>query len=186
MLNAVNEAELAKVLVEGTEKYRYKIQYLPYKLPLHQLQSYANAAGIAEELVLCKGAQVIVTSNLSDSIVNGTRGRVIALSKAAVTIRTLDGCDETIALTTIAPYEDHKNDKITYMPLRLGYAISIHKSQGMTLDAVEMDLGNDIFEYGQAYVALSRAKSLDNIRIKNVKASSFQMHPKVREFYLSA
>lgn len=185
-VDQLNETELAKVLVEGKEKHRYKIQYFPYNLPLTQLQSYASGAGIAEELVLCEGAQVIVTSNISDTIVNGTRGKVIALNKTAVTIRTLDGSDETIVLTTISPYEDHKHDKITYMPLRLGYAISIHKSQGMTLDAVEMDLGSDIFEYGQAYVALSRAKSLENIRIKNVKASSFQMHPKVREFYLSA
>jgi ATP-dependent DNA helicase PIF1 len=71
----------------------------------------------------------------------------------------------------------------TFMPLKLGYAVSIHKSQGMTLDAVEIDLGIKIFEYGQAYTALSRARTLSGVRLISVKASSFKTHPKVKEFY---
>jgi ATP-dependent DNA helicase PIF1 len=182
-VDQINQHELSKLLGEGKQKVIYRVKYVPYSLPINHLQAYASTAGIPEVLELCEGAQVIVTSNLSETVVNGTRGKIISLSSAAVVIRTTDGCEEVIPLTSVAPFDDHGHDEIIYMPFRLGYAISIHKSQGMTLDAVEMDLGKDIFEYGQAYVALSRAKRISNIRITNVKASSFQMHPKVRKFY---
>lgn len=53
----------------------------------------------------------------------------------------------------------------------------------MTLDAVEIDLGDSIFEYGQAYTALSRAKSLSSVRLVSIKAASFKTHPAVKRFY---
>ena len=183
-VDQVNQQELAKLQNEkGKQRHTYKPNYISHSLPVSHLKAYASTAGIPEILELCEGAQVIVTHNLSETVVNGTRGTILSLSHAAVLIRTVDGREEAIPLTSVSPFEDYEDDEIIYMPLRLGYAISIHKSQGMTLDAVEMDLGKDIFEYGQAYVALSRAKQLDSIRITNVKASSFQMHPKVHKFY---
>jgi ATP-dependent DNA helicase PIF1 len=67
--------------------------------------------------------------------------------------------------------------------LKVSYALSIHKSQGMTIDALEIDLGDNIFTCGQAYTALSRAKSLRNIRIIDVSKQSFKMNPSVKAFY---
>lgn len=68
------------------------------------------------------------------------------------------------------------------LPIRLAYATTIHKSIGMTLDHVYIDFA-DIFEYGQAYVALSRTRLIENLYIRNIKLESFKTNPIALEFY---
>lgn len=70
----------------------------------------------------------------------------------------------------------------TQIPLMLAWAMSIHKSQGQTLDYVKVDLGR-VFEKGQAYVALSRATSLERLQVLNFNPFKVMAHPKVTEFY---
>ena len=86
----------------------------------------------------------------------------------------------------------HKNiwlsDKIpgvgvSQIPLILSWALTIHKSQGATLDAAEIDVGNNIFECGQTYVALSRVKSLDGLYLKSFDINKICINKKVKEFY---
>ena len=69
------------------------------------------------------------------------------------------------------------------MPIKLAYALSIHKSQGSTLDCIEVDGSSFIFASGQLYTALSRGKKLSQIKIINLDKDSFMCHRDVKNFY---
>jgi hypothetical protein len=71
--------------------------------------------------------------------------------------------------------------EVTQLPLRLAWAITIHKSQGMSLDAAEIDLSRS-FTPGMGYVALSRVRSLDGIYLKGLNNMALAMHPDIYEF----
>ena len=74
---------------------------------------------------------------------------------------------------------------ISQIPLILSWALTIHKSQGATLDAAEIDVGSGIFECGQTYVALSRVKSLNGLYLTSFDAKRIRINKKVKEFYES-
>lgn len=74
---------------------------------------------------------------------------------------------------------------VTQVPLILSWALTIHKSQGATLDAAEIDVGSGIFECGQTYVALSRVKSLNGLYLTSFDARRIRINKKVKEFYES-
>ena len=83
-------------------------------------------------------------------------------------------------------YINNNNKKfIKFIPLKLAYAISIHKSQGSTIDKLKIDIGNNIFANGQAYTALSRAKSLKDIQIININYNSFKTDLNIIKWYNS-
>jgi len=72
---------------------------------------------------------------------------------------------------------------VEQVPLILAWALTIHKSQGATLDAAEIDVGSGIFECGQTYVALSRVKSLDGLYLTSYDVTKIKINRKVKEFY---
>ena len=74
---------------------------------------------------------------------------------------------------------------VSQIPLILSWAITIHKSQGATLERCIIDIGDGVFESGQSYVALSRIKSLEGVSIKSYDVRKIYVNKKVRDFYAS-
>lgn len=137
-------------------------------------------------IFLCVGSQVMITRNISieNELVNGTRGVVVDINKSSCFVKTLNGLIHEINYYP-QEYKNNyiKNLTIMFMPIKLAYALTIHKSQGSTIDYLEIDLGSKIFEYGQGYTALSRGKKLENIKIINLHRDSFKVHPNVIKWY---
>ena len=144
-------------------------------------KAWAKSCKVPEYVRVCVGAQVVVTWNVNQAcgIVNGTRGIVVEVGEKCVTIKDVCGRLMSIEMITMAD----GGLAVTYMPLRLAYALTIHRCQGMTLDSVVIDLGASIFEYGQAYTALSRVRNSASVSLVAVEAASFRCHPDVLEFY---
>jgi len=100
-----------------------------------------------------------------------------------------DSHDEDAFIKIIEPYEytnrigQHIVSSRTQIPLRLAWALSVHKSQGMTIPHLSVSL-EGVFEYGQAYVALSRATTLTYLSLKRFNEKAFKAHPKVKAFYI--
>merc|ERR1712070_59996 len=137
-------------------------------------------------LTLKVGAQVMLLKNIAPerSLVNGSRGVVTGFEGPDMlpVVQFLNG-------EQIIQREDDKKEFSggrvlvrSQIPLKLSWAITIHKSQGMTIDYLEVDLRN-IFEAGQAYVALSRARTLEGLRVVGFDARRVWTNPKVIEFY---
>lgn len=135
-----------------------------------------------ERLELKVGAAVMFTKNNQGAgYVNGTLGTVIGFTadKKYPIVRTTDGLKvETEPAEWTIAEGDEVFAKITQIPLRLAWAMTIHKSQGVSLDAAVMDL-SQTFEYGQGYVALSRVRTLSGIHLLGVNARAFEVHPLV-------
>jgi ATP-dependent DNA helicase PIF1 len=154
-------------------------------LSSEQARGWAKARGVQEALPLLPGAQVMLSYNrdVQRGLVNGARGVVESITTdptPVIRVKFANGLVEDISFRVLK--EEDGAHEARYMPLKLAWAITIHKSQGMTLDAVELDLGDSIFEYGQAYTALSRAKCLASIRVVKWASKSFKTHPAVLEF----
>lgn len=136
-----------------------------------------------ETLQLKIGAAVMFTRNNFDAgYVNGTLGTVVAWSAAGnPLVRTRQG-QVLEAGQQEWRVEDGKRvlAKIVQVPLRLAWAITVHKSQGMSLDAAHMDL-SAAFEYGQGYVALSRVRTLGGLYLAGFNQRALEVHPEVLE-----
>ena len=177
-VDKINNIEFEKLLKTGTKKNIYKNKYSKHA----DTKKWSDSIKQPKYVELCIGAQVLVTYNIDQDIINGTRGCIISMNANTIDIKLVNDSIVTIPYVKIISAE---SDKIfvQFMPLKLAYALSIHRCQGSTLDAIEIDIGKSIFEYGQAYVSLSRAKSLTSIKILDIDMRSFKTHPLVKEFY---
>lgn len=133
-----------------------------------------------EKLVLKENAVVMFTrNNFNAGYVNGSIGKVIKITNSGPVVKLLSG--ETvypeIAKWSIRQRREEKA-YIKQIPLRLAWAITVHKSQGMSLDSALVDLSST-FEFGQGYVAISRVRTLAGLHLKGINDKAFMMHPKV-------
>jgi hypothetical protein len=78
---------------------------------------------------------------------------------------------------------DYPRLGVEQIPLRLAWAFTIHKSQGVTLDLAQMDLGSNVFEYGQSYVGLSRIRTLEGLYLSGFNPQKIKTNPRVAAFY---
>lgn len=135
-----------------------------------------------ETLRLKTGAQVMFVKNAADgTYVNGTRGTIDGFEDETgwPQVRTFGG-DLITAMPVDWKHDDNGTVRatVTQVPLRLAWAITIHKSQGMTLDTAEIDL-SDAFEPGMGYVALSRVRALNGLKLMGLNATALQVNQDV-------
>lgn len=144
-----------------------------------------------KEMKLKIGAQVMCIINIKSEsgdvlICNGSQG--IVKSYCEITgspkVKYNNGI-EMVMTRHIWASDKIPGIGVSQIPLILAWALTIHKSQGATMDAAEIDVGSGIFECGQTYVALSRVKSLDGLYLTSFDAKRIRINKKVKEFYES-
>jgi hypothetical protein len=203
----IEESETGEIVLCATnniasEINKRKMDELPTKAFLYE----AEVKGIFEKeipekdypaekyLILKEQAQVMMIKNdISGRWVNGSIGIIKTLAENKIEVEINGTIFEVNKETWEAiDYKyDAKNDKLDtniigeykQYPVKLAWAITIHKSQGKTFEKTIIDLGNGAFAHGQTYVALSRCKTLDGIRLKNpIKHKDVILDDKVVRF----
>lgn len=174
-VDAINQDELNALA--GEESSYYMTKQGGTKLT----DALIRSCPAPDTLNLKVGAKVMFVKNATDgSYVNGTLGVVESCSSTEEpVIKTFDG-NTVVAEAVDWKYEENGSvlASISQVPLKLAWAITVHKSQGMTLDAAEMDL-SDAFEPGMGYVALSRVRALSGLNLLGLNDIALQVHPEI-------
>lgn len=132
-------------------------------------------------LKLKVGSRVMCIINLTDEICNGSQGIITRFNDRVPVVQYAK--TEMIMEKHTWESETIPGIGIDQYPLIYAWAITIHKSQGSSLDSAEIDIGNDIFECGQTYVALSRVKSLEGLFLTEFNPNKIKLDSKVVHFY---
>ena len=177
-VDAINQKQLA--MLDGPSHF-YKLSSQGAKPKIEQLLKSILAPA---ELELKVGAEVMfVVNNFAEGLVNGSRGVVVDfVNKTPVIKLKTDGREvKADTHTWVLTEDDEPKAQVHQLPLRLAWAITIHKSQGMSLDEAEVDL-RKTFSPGMGYVALSRVRSLNGVYLKGLNNMALKMHPLIFEF----
>ncbi len=172
-VDRINKGELANL------KGKTKIFKAQTKGNPKILESFKKSVQAAEVIDLKVGAKVMfVKNNPEAGYINGSLGEVIGFSEdiGFPIVRLLNGKKITAALDSWSVDDDAGKSLAKYdqVPLRLAWAITVHKSQGMTLDAAEIDLSKT-FEKGQGYVALSRLKEIETLKLLGFNRTAIEV-----------
>jgi len=166
-VSAINEGQLAKLTAE--DHVFTAITRAPPRMPADILQMITDKldkdAPYDADLHIKEGAQVMLLTNRDPLC--GPPGSI------------------KIERHTWSSEAEKEEDSVhrEQIPLRVAYALTIHKAQGASLDSALVDVGASTFEYGQAYVALSRVRNLDALYVFEISPKAFRAHPTVKAFY---
>ncbi len=177
-VDRINASELAKL--KGTaKKFR-----MSSKGKDSLVEGLMRGCLSPEVLELKEGASVMFTKNSSPSgrFVNGTLGIVSGWGADGLPIVKVKngGRINTEPMEWRVEEQGKVRASVSQIPLRLAYAMTVHKSQGMSMDAAIMDLSR-AFEYGQGYVALSRVRRLSGVYLTGLNARALEVHPEIME-----
>ena len=173
-VDKINDLRLAEIKGESAS-FKAKV-----KGNKKLIESLKNSVLAKEEMELKVGAKVMFVKNNSEKgYVNGSLGKVIAFNdKGFPTVELKSGKIISVEQENWAVQDDHAKVLASFnqIPLRLAWAITVHKCQGMTLEEAEIDLSKT-FEKGQGYVALSRLKRLENLKLIGLNEMALQVDP---------
>jgi ATP-dependent DNA helicase PIF1 len=164
------------------EDYEIRKKFTPVDIET-EIEFIKSNAPFDPTLTLKVGAQVMCIVNKEEQqLFNGIQGIVLQLNPMWVLVKF-----NKIGEVKIM-FHSWKSEKIPgvgvgQLPLMLAWALTIHKSQGATLDYAEIDVGSGVFECGQTYVALSRVKSLEGVYLSSFDVSKIYVNKKVCNFY---
>ena len=178
-VDALNRGMLEK-LPQKTHRFHmsstgdeYKVQQMKRNLLCPELLELK----IDAEVMFC-------ANNFDDGYVNGTRGRIVAFSQSGKPIvLTTDGNEILVEEYTWRMYHDKGFEiaSVTQYPLRLAWAVTVHKSQGLSLDAAIIDL-SQAFTPGMGYVALSRVRSLEGLYLVGMNEQALMMNQQIAKY----
>ncbi len=160
-----------------------------YKFEAKVNKGFGRDEPAEREILIKPGAKVLMlTNDREDRWVNGTAAKVITVGEGWVQVE-IDGERYTInPYSWVPPDTDPEMyslaPKYTQLPMKLAWGVSIHKSQGMSLPEIEIDLGSGAFSAGQTYVAMSRVTSPGGLHFRHpISLSDIQVDPNVKRFF---
>ena len=149
------------------------------------LEIFSKNCRAEKEIALKLGARVMLLVNMdfNKGLINGACGVIQGFNQDTISIKFDNGIVSNIPKHKFEYYYNERivAERMQY-PLKLAYGITIHKSQGMTLDRLVVDCAR-IFERGQSYVAMSRVKTLEGLYLKNFEPEKVLVDNRVAEFY---
>lgn len=179
--DAINALQLAK-LGNPTVEFKPTISIIG-EVKEHILNLIKDKDPFAKPVSLAVGAQVLMMKNDPEiGLVNGSKGVVKSIDQDVV-VSFYNGVETTIGEADKEIEVEKGLICIKRIPLMLGWAITTHKSQGMTLEHTQVDIGSSVFADGQMYTALSRVKSLDNLYILDFDPMKLKCNQKAKAFY---
>jgi ATP-dependent DNA helicase PIF1 len=192
-VSAINDNQMRKLDGEPRIfKAKYKIPpKMPQNIADFLKERLDRDAPYEVELALKERAQVMLLVNMDPKagLVNGSRGMITGFHEldGAPLVKFLNGPTAPVKIEAASWATDgEEQDEIItceQIPLRVAYSFTIHKAQGSSIDSALVDVGPSTFEYGQAYVALSRVRSLGALYVYEIHPKAFKAHPAVKAFY---